>query len=248
VTAWHVAKNLGSDPFVVRQNDAAGTARLHHVDNAVWYRHPDRSVDIALMRYEGPDWVTAAQVFPHSQTLDQARIDHWDVGPGDAAYLVGLFYLRHGKRRNLPIVHAGQIAMMPSDDLIPVPRDDGSGIIDQISAYLVEMHALGGASGSPVFIRPTIRHMVEDLRDQNPSLALSEGRDYLLGVWVAAWPGKSDQASSAIVVGKWIPIGVGIVLPSDRIIEVLQDSALIAERRAAMAAEQAQIWTHEGDR
>src|SRR5690348_13493871 len=43
VTAWNVAKNLGSDPFVVRQNDAAGTARLHHVDNAVWYRHPDRS-------------------------------------------------------------------------------------------------------------------------------------------------------------------------------------------------------------
>jgi hypothetical protein len=74
--------------------------------------------------------------------MEQGRIDHWAVGPGDAAYLVGLFYLRHGKRRNLPIVHAGQIAMMPSDDPIPVTRDDNSGIIDDVSAYLVEMHAL----------------------------------------------------------------------------------------------------------
>jgi hypothetical protein len=191
------------------------------------------------MRYEGPDWITGAQVMPVSQFMSPDRIEYWDVGPGDATYLVGLFYLRHGKRRNLPIVHAGQIAMMPSDDPIPMAREDGSGVVDDVSAYLVEMHALGGASGSPVFLRPTVRHTVEDLRDGNPSLALSEGRDYLLGVWVAAWPGKSDLASGAIVAGKWIPIGMGIVLPVDRIIEILEDQKLVAERRQAMAKDKA---------
>jgi Trypsin-like peptidase domain len=235
VTAAHVARSLGSDPFVVRQNDQGGAARLHHVDNAVWYYHDDLGVDVAIMRYEGPAWITSAQILPVGEFLDPARASHWDIGPGDSAYLVGLFYLRHGKRRNLPIVHAGQIAMVPSDDPIPVPRGDGSGITDDVSAYLVEIHALGGASGSPVMIRPTLRHIAEDERDGNPSLVLAEGRDFLLGVWVAAWPSPSAIASGVLGGGKWVPTGIGLVIPCDRIIEILQRSDLIMERRQAMA-------------
>lgn len=242
VTAAHVARKLGSDPFVVRQNDQSGAARLHHVDNAVWHYHDDPGVDVAVMRYEGPDWITSAQILPIGEFLDPARAEHWDVGPGDAVYLIGLFYLHVGKRRHLPIVHAGQISLMPSDDKIPVDKGDGSGDTEEVSAYLVELQALAGASGSPVMIRPTLRHVVEDQRDGNPSLALAEGRDFLLGIWVAAWPGKPDKFLSGVTGHgsvTWVPVGIGVVIPCDRIIEILSKWDLMTERRQAMAKDNA---------
>src|ERR1051325_10490000 len=55
VTAAHVAKKLGEDPFVIRINDTDGNARLDHIDNAVWHYHQDGTVDVALMRYELPE-------------------------------------------------------------------------------------------------------------------------------------------------------------------------------------------------
>jgi hypothetical protein len=240
VTAAHVARKLESDPFEVRQNDSGGTARLHHVDHARWFYHSDPAIDVALMRYEGPDWISAVTTLPVSEILDPNRAQHWDVGPGDVVYLIGLFYLHTGKRRNLPVVHTGRIALLPSDDKIPISKDDGSGATDEVSAYLVEMHALAGASGSPVMIRPTLRHTVTDLRDDNDSLALAEGRDFLLGIWVAAWPGKPDNIISG-VAGRgamtWVPVGMGIVVPADRIIDILSMLELFTERRTAMARE-----------
>jgi hypothetical protein len=237
VTAAHVARKLGSDPFVVRQNDSAGTARLHHVDQASWFYHSDPGMDVAVMRYEGPDWVSAVTTLPVSEILDPSRAQHWDVGPGDVVYLIGLFYLHTGKRRNLPVVHTGRIALLPSDDKIPIGKDDDSRAIDQVSAYLVEMHALVGASGSPVMIRPTLRHITKDLRDGNESLALVEDRDFLLGVWIAAWPGKPDNIVSGVAgqgAMTWVPVGMGIVIPADRIIEILSRPELTAERQQAM--------------
>src|SRR4051812_14145146 len=56
VTAAHVAQGLREDPFVIRVNDAAGNAKLDHIDNAIWHYHQDRTVDIALMRYGLPEW------------------------------------------------------------------------------------------------------------------------------------------------------------------------------------------------
>ncbi|HEY7992248.1 MAG TPA: hypothetical protein VID77_12745, partial [Stellaceae bacterium] len=77
VTAAHIARKLGSDPFVVRLNDEEGNARLNHIDNAVWYFHPtDSAVDIAIMRYEPPHWSGAASL-PVSEFLDPSRADDW---------------------------------------------------------------------------------------------------------------------------------------------------------------------------
>jgi len=48
------------------------------------------------------------------------------------------------------LVHNGSIARMPADGTNPI--DDG----EEVEGYLVEIQGLQGASGSSVYIRPTI--------------------------------------------------------------------------------------------
>ena len=79
VTAAHIARDLGGDPFVIRMNDENGQARLDHIDQATWYCHPDCAVDVALMRYEPPDW-SSGVVLPVSEFLDSttsAGLGNW---------------------------------------------------------------------------------------------------------------------------------------------------------------------------
>ena len=238
VTAAHVARDLGSEPFVIRLNETGGTGRLDEVDGTKWYFHQDdRAVDVAVMRYELPSWADNTTM-PVTEFIDPPRIKGWKVGPGDAAYLVGLFQLHAGKKRNLPVVHTGNIALMPSDEKIPVKNDDGS--INEVEAYLVEMHTLPGASGSPVMIRPTVRFMAKDLDDNQESLALAEARDFLLGVWIAGWPGQPNKtfaAAKGLSESARVPVGMGLVIPAARIVDILGRRDLIEERRAAMTAE-----------
>lgn len=235
VTAAHIARKLRDAPFVVRMNDEQGRARLDHIDHAYWYFHPkDSMVDIALMRYEPPHW-TSSPALPTYEFLDPIRAREWDVGPGDAVYVVGLFYLHAGKNRNLAVVYSGNIALMPSDDRIPVGTEDGGS--ELVEAYLVEAQGVQGVSGSQVVIRPTVRHIVKENKDNGESIAISEGRDYLLGVWIAAWPGKPDLvlgAARGIPPSTMVPVGMGLVVKCDRIVDILSRSDLIKERREAM--------------
>ena len=118
VTCAHIARKLRSDPFVIRLNDEHGDAKLDHVDGGIWYYHPhDPTVDVAVMRYEPPEW-SGAKVMPCSEFVTHRRLRDWKIGPGDAAYLVGLFYLHYGTHRNLPVVHTGNIALMTIGCLI----------------------------------------------------------------------------------------------------------------------------------
>jgi hypothetical protein len=243
VTCGYIADFLADNPFVIRVNDEAGQARLDHVDMAVWHYHSDYpAVDLAIMRYEPPEW-SSGIVLPVSEFLTPERARIWDIGPGGAAYLVGLFYLHMGKHRNLPVIHAGQIALMPSDEKIPVTNKK-TGKPDEVEAYLVEIQGLKGASGSPVMVRPTLRHHIHELNkpagtfDVDESIALSEGRDYFLGMWIAAWPGTADKYlgdARGIPDSRWVPVGMGLVLPCDRIMDVLNYETVIGERQGAMA-------------
>jgi hypothetical protein len=241
VTAAHVARKLASDPFVMRANDESGLARLDHIDSATWYYHPDPTVDAAMMRYEPSEWHGGAAMQTEG-LLTRHKAQAWEIGPGDAVYLIGLFYLHKGRQRNLPVVHAGHIALMP-DEKIPI--DDGD---EEVAAYLVEVQGLKGASGSPVMVRPTLRHYINELNnivggvDVDESLAISEGRDYVLGVWTAAWPGKPDAilgTARGLDQSVSVPVGMGLVVPCYKIIQILDRDDLKTERRQAMAKDRA---------
>lgn len=49
--------------------------------------------------------------------------DGHNIGIGDMCYTIGLFHLLSGKKRNLPIVHTGNIALLPEDEKISVKRE-----------------------------------------------------------------------------------------------------------------------------
>jgi hypothetical protein len=228
VTAAHVAKSLGTDPFAIRFNGKDGLGQLDHKDDAQWHYHEDASVDVAVMQYVPPDWADCT-VMPVSEFVDDKRLAHYDVGPGDAAYLVGLFHLYVGKDRNLVTVHTGHIALMPTDEKLET--DDG----DVSNVYLIEMQTLPGSSGSPVYIRPTIEFLAKDKKVGMESLSHAEGRDYLLGVWIGAWPGKPDKTleeARKLHQDAWIPVGMGMVVPASAIKYILESPKLVEARRA----------------
>ncbi len=239
VTAAHVAKSFGEDPFVIRFNEIRGAGRLEYVNLAVWHYHSDNRVDVAITKIMWPEWADCCAL-PSSEFMTRERIDFHEIGPGDAAYIVGLFHLHSGKSRNLILVHKGSIALMETDEKIPT--DDG----EEVEGYLVECHALPGASGSAVYVRPTVQFDADMSKEENPHTAIvhAEGRDFLLGVWIAAWPGKQATiaADARMLPEKSVvPVGMGIVVPAKHISEILVQPERSAERRTAIAAERAQM-------
>ena len=80
-----------------------------------------------------------------------------DISIGDFCYIVGLFRLLSGPRRNLPVVHTGHIALLPSDERMPV-RDwlGAPSARRDVEGHLVETSNLQGLSGFPCFVRGTI--------------------------------------------------------------------------------------------
>lgn len=235
VTAAHVAKKISTDPFDIRHNERNGGGRTDHIDAPVWHYHSMASVDIAIMHYDPPYWADCT-MFPVWDFVDDERLKYYDVGPGDAAYIAGLFHFHSGKSRNLVVVHNGNIALMPTDEKIPT--EDG----DEVEGYLVESQALQGASGSPVYLRPTLEFQADARfkKDAGASLAYAEGRDYLLGVWIAAWPAKLGNAIAAAhgrPTNIWAPVGMGIVIPAKRVCELLLHPDRMQERRDLVSAE-----------
>lgn len=231
VTAGHVAKGLGGDPFVVRVNErTSGRGVNFHVDDADWYFHPNfPEVDLAILpgapqdlndpnRFElaslGNDFILSPDEFE--------RREH---GPGDRVHIVGLFRLLYGKKRNLPIVHTGWIAMVPDDEAIPVCNGDKT---IHVNGYLVEAQTLHGLSGAPVFVEQTWRHKIAD--DQ---VAKVDTWTSLLGVWQAAWAAPPDDILAREMgqkTGVAVPVGMGIVVPAIRIVELL-DTPDLAKMR-----------------
>jgi hypothetical protein len=93
--------------------------------------------------------------------------------------------------------------------------------------YLVEVQALKGASGSPVFARENRAITQPDSRK-----AYLPGEAYLLGMWQASWdapPGEilTQERSSAMTV----PLGMGIVIPAHHISEVLHMEEFVQARK-----------------
>lgn len=121
VTAKHVAKPLLNAPFLIRVNIIDGTAQNRHTDEEVeWYSHPDSDVDLAVSPFNYDFTGCDVKAIPSDIIASGEVADANWVGSGDATYTVGLFSLLQGEKRNLPVVHSGSIALMPSDETVPV--------------------------------------------------------------------------------------------------------------------------------
>jgi hypothetical protein len=241
VTAWHVIEPYREEPFAIRYNDKSGAGRLEFINHhANWVTHPtDNTVDVAVLEIDIPKW---ADCVPYRQfsILESDRFESKDIGAGDLVYTVGLWKMLYGKKKNLPFVHVGHIGLVPEDERVPAEawlpehRKGGSKSV-LIEAYLTEGEPLNGASGSPVFVRRSLRGQSAEGEQLQ---AWMYGSVWLLGLQSNAWFGKPGEDYQLPPGDDKIPRGINIVVPSMKINEVINQSKLKSKRQAQLRDEQ----------
>lgn len=208
--------------LVIRYNTTDGGSV--EVDTTTdWYYHPDESVDLAVVPFDPPEKYQTGLIPVETFATDDLLQEH-NFGIGDEVMAVGLFYFRHGKMRNLPVVRSGMIASMPEE---PFP-DDNTGLTYE--AYLVEMRSFGGLSGTPVF---TVIH--------RGSLMNRPGRVFsplvhnlaLIGVIRGHWKIRGTSQNLEVEQAN---LGLTIVTPAQQLTQLLMRPELVALRNEEEAS------------
>jgi hypothetical protein len=232
VTARHVAKRITPDLGVVaRVNDKEGASVPFTIDEIFWAYHPDPSVDVAVTTCSISVQDYDVTYLDISEHVNPGR-DSFRVVCGDPISIIGLFHLHPGSSRNTPIVHSGNIALLPDPrECIPV-KDRASNAILKMEAYLVEAQTLEGLSGAPVLHREMVALRTFPEHNGGPVIAATGAQ--LLGVYSGAWEGEPSPAITSD--RKWgpdrrIPVGMGIVVPATRIWEVIMNDPELKKRR-----------------
>ena len=86
-------------------------------------------------------FVTKAEAFPANEKDRR----YGGVMIGERCFMVGRFTTLSNEKRNAPAVRFGSVSMIPS---APITNETGF----KQDSFLVEMHSIGGFSGSPVFV------------------------------------------------------------------------------------------------
>jgi hypothetical protein len=223
VTARHVARVLeNSSSFAVRVNTRDGKSAFMNIDQHWWYHPTDNSVDVAVTPWSPPD-VVECETIPIKMFVTDELIASQSLGTGDEVFIVGLFAHLAGSARNMPIVRVGNIAMMDGE---PVhSRDFGF-----MNAYLIEARSIGGISGSPVFVWSS---GVGGLLNTFWLLGSIHGH------WDIRPEDKNAYLDEAIDKAAMTNMGIAIVVPAKKILEVFDHPELVQMRRATEERERA---------
>jgi len=229
VTAKHVAKAVEGAPFVIGINTKRGEKAILDADlesgGMKWWYHPAEpdAVDAAVTmfapaRYEELDieWVFEAMF------TNPALMTEKGIGIGDEIAIVGLFTAFSGQKRHFPIVRIGNLAMLPTER-IPVEG------FDPMEAYLAEVRSLKGLSGSPVFVRETLNLIVGSEKGGKAEKHLAGcGQIHFLGLISGHWDLPKIYEPDQI---KPVNMGVSIVVPAHKIMEVVNHPELVEMRK-----------------
>ena len=208
-TAKHVIEAAQGEPILIRANTKDGKSYIMRTQPSNWRFHPtDELADVAVMPWAPPDTVELKHV-SREMFLSDEIFTKQDIGVGDEVFLTGLFAHLSGSQRNMPIVRIGNLAMMPDE---PIPTSRGP-----MDGYLVEARSIGGLSGSPVFVRE------------------ATGMFYLMGLMHGHWDIPSENKNDVINLDAngSVNMGIAIVVPSEKILEVLYCDELVEQRRKA---------------
>jgi hypothetical protein len=229
VTAKHVAERLSlayrdfeekksalaaeiKNLLFLRINTKNGKSEILKSESNKWFTHPtDKTVDIAVLPWAPPSEKYDYKWVGVDSLLSDEIIQKEGIGIGDEVFITGLFAHVRGSAKNIPIVRIGNIAMM-SDEAIPTE-------LGNIEAYLIEARSIGGLSGSPAFVRKTV--------------PLGIGQFYLLGLMHGHWEipveRKNDSLMADDMLGR-VNMGIAIVVPAKKILEVLNHPDLVRMR------------------
>jgi hypothetical protein len=231
VTAEHVISRIKGRAGI-RINSRQGGTTVVPVDR--WYRHAtDKYADVAVTPFINEyDKYDVAFIGEECflKEIDEMRMR--DVGIGDEVWFPGLFSLaqQESDRKNLPIVRMGNIAMLPRFRL---PTELGP-----MEAYLVEARSIGGISGSPVFSRRTMSLIWNDeFKGTARTLHGMTGEIHLIGMMHGHWDIKESEINQPRIEpsrkGQGVNVGIAVVIPLHKIVDVIHLPELVAERKAA---------------
>lgn len=228
VTARHVITKvdemtLGGDVYLRLNGLDSGILQIPScVDD--WHFHPtNNNVDVAIMPvnlHEAADWL----FWPLDCFALEATIKKTEISVGDDVFLTGLFHRHAGAKRNIPIVRAGIISAMPEE-----PVKTGLG---ETEAFLIEARSISGLSGSPVLVSPETGcvhpHPPEDPYAVGRWGGMASSY-WLLGLMHGHWNANAsdvDTVSQDNENAELFNAGIGIVVPAQRILEVIEQPVL----------------------
>jgi hypothetical protein len=222
VTAKHVIHKVKERSFdgklIIRCNRVKAPASELETSVADWTEHPSSTADVAAIPLLMPGRLWHHAYISVEMAVTPKVISDENISLGDEVFFVGLFTKHSGKSRNIPIIRVGNIACMPEE---PVKTKD-YGLID---AYLVESRSTGGMSGSPVFVE------VSGARRSSGGGVIfdNQPRCWLLGLVHGHW----DIENVSSVDDKGVNMGIAVVVPSERIVEMLNIPEFVEARRLA---------------
>ncbi len=245
VTARHVLDWIqGTDDIFLRVNTHDGNFRLEETKRSNWICHRDKRIDLAVL----PIHLSAGlfdilHIDLEQISLTDEVLKEHDIGIGDEIVMCGLFLSRPGEARNIPVIRAGVLSAMPSEE---IKTEYGFH-----HAYLVEARSTGGLSGSPVFVQTGLWRSYPGVQGNViPKMTTGGLRQYFIGMILGHNTLETRQDSLEIVRtidvpeegaekerhAKIIPhnSGIGIVLPVSYIAETVLAPALQAQRRKAI--------------
>jgi hypothetical protein len=218
-----MAYYLRADTKTPNQVGSYSTVTQLSPTDLAWTFPTDPSVDLAITPINVNENQLDVQFLSSALLLSNADVAQNKVEEGDPVLFTGLFVQLVGQSHSEPIVREGRIAMIPKEQVTTTLHALGD-------IYLVDCHAFGGNSGAPMFI---------DLAGQRQG-GLVVGINYrLLGIvsgyvketttfelqTVAAYAGTMDLNS-----------GISIVVPAQKLIDLLDAPQLKALRDKAIAS------------
>ncbi len=228
VTAKHVIDGIRDDSddqrVYIRLNTLASDTIVADVSVDDWCFHPnDLAADVAVIPFnpEGTD----SKIYPIPSFVTDDTIEKEGIGVGDEVFMVGLFIPHTGRKQNLPILRAGNIAAMPEE-----PIDTENGLME---AYLIEARSIGGLSGSPVFVHFGI---VRYRQGQTMYTTTPEATFLLLGLMHGHWDLPTRETDAVLLdqaYNKSVNMGIGIVVPAKKILETINHPELEQMRMEA---------------
>lgn len=219
-------------PLYIRINTLNGGFQDVSTSQDSWVSHP--STDVALIHLAVPTEGFDLRAIPFSMLATDEYVINKKIGAGDDVFFVGLFSEYPGHERNQPIIRFGNISLMPHEK-IRVRLDPSGGAPVPIDAYLVEARSWGGHSGSPAFVYfPPDRH---------PGMLMLGGTNEfaLLGLVQGHHEIKQEVAFIGDILGTGkVPInaGIAVVVPSQKIIDLLMQEEPVEERKRILEESQ----------
>lgn len=228
VTARHIIEEAraGTGTAFVRVNRHGGAGYEDlQTDPRAWTCHPES--DVAAIRwpfrngYE-QDGFIVERLMGADDAVPYPHV-------GDPVTFLGLFTHSPGSFRNEPIARFGKVSRL-ADEKVRI--EVGPEHWKEVDAYLVETLSWGGNSGAPAlhYLPDNVPGKGPNKADRGPwILGLMHGHSNEWEYVIDREKPKEELPCTRYVVK--MNSGIGIVIPSERILETFDQEPLVEERR-----------------